>query len=91
MGWMARKHFHDAMCAVLTGSGENWGWLWGGFTARGIVNSVQGYCLPERVSVQMLRSCRRQWGLRETPGNRFLQIKALHLSGEMSLARRRLR
>ena len=81
VGWMARKSFHDAMCAVLTGSGDDLGQALGWLHQRGhrqlsarvLLAGARVGADPEVMSAAV--------GAARDSGNQFLQIRALHLVG----------
>jgi tetratricopeptide (TPR) repeat protein len=79
--WTARKAFHDAMCAVFTGSGDELGkalgWLheYGHrqLSARVLLAGARVGADPEVMAAAV--------GAARDSGNRFLQLRALHLAG----------
>jgi hypothetical protein len=81
VGWVARQAFHDAMCAVFTGSGEALakalGWLHTHghrqLSARVLLAGAQVGADPEVLAAAV--------GAARDSGNRFLQLRALHLAG----------
>jgi len=81
VGWAARAAFHDAMCAVFTGSGEDLGrslgWLHEHghrqLSARVLLAGARVGADPEVMAAAV--------GAARDSGNRFLQIRALHLAG----------
>lgn len=81
VGWIARKAFHDAMCGVFTGSGEmlgkSLGWLHEHghrqLSARVLLAGARVGADPEVMAAAV--------GAARDSGNRFLQLRALHLVG----------
>jgi hypothetical protein len=81
VGWVARQAFHDAMCAVFTGAGDALGkalgWLHAHghhqLSARVLLAGARVGADPEVMAAAV--------GAARDSGNRFLQLRALHLLG----------